>query len=126
MTIYDSSLFHFCTAELRELFIKEGGLKEILRASNTKEIKLLRAVATCMANLAQEGMHWWFILTLHRLMQSKIKIADVVKDIFAGDGLKKILGWISQGDEELTGSAISILANASNNGIIIIPPPFFV
>jgi hypothetical protein len=84
------------TAELREAFIKEGGVSQVLKAAGTKEIKVQRALATCLANLAQE--------------------AEAVKDVIGGDGLKKVLAWITQGDEELTGSAISILANASNNG----------
>lgn len=83
-------------AELRESFIKEGGVAQVLKVVGTKELKVQRALATCLANLAQE--------------------ADAVKDVIGGDGLKKVLGWIAQGDEELTGSSVSILANASNNG----------
>lgn len=84
------------TAELREAFIKEGGVGQVLKAAGAKDIKVQRALATCLANLAQE--------------------AEAVKDVIGGDGLKKVLAWIGQGDEELTGSSVSILANASNNG----------
>lgn len=83
-------------AELREAFLKEGGVGQVLKVVGTKELKVQRALATCLANLAQE--------------------AEAVKEVIAGDGLKKILGWIGQGDEELSGSSVSILANASNNG----------
>lgn len=82
-------------SELREAFIKEGGVGQVLKAAGAKDIKVQRALATCLANLAQE--------------------AEAVKDVIGGDGLKKVLAWIGQGDEELTGSSVSILANASNN-----------
>jgi len=81
--------------ELREAFLKEGGLTQVLRAFGATDIKVKRALATCLANLAQE--------------------TDAVKDIIAGDGLKTILAWIALNDEELTGSAISLLANISNS-----------
>jgi len=82
-------------SELRDSFIKDGGVSHVLKVANSKEIKIQRALATCLANLAQE--------------------AEAVKEVIGGDGIKKVLFWIAQGDDELTGSAISILANASNN-----------
>lgn len=85
-------------AELREAFIKNGGVGKALQAMSTKELKTQRALATCLANLAQES--------------------DAAKEIIAGNNIKAIIEWINQGDEQLTGSAVSILANASNNGKI--------
>lgn len=82
--------------------MREGGVGKALQGMGTKELKVQRALAMCLANLAQE--------------------ADAAKDIIAGNRLKQIIEWIKQGDEELTGSAVSILANASNDGSILPQP----
>lgn len=87
---------HELSVEMREAFIKEGGVGKALQGMGVKEIKVQRALATCLANLAQE--------------------LDAAKEILSGFHLKQIIDWIGQGDEELTASSITILANASNHG----------
>lgn len=79
---------------------------QVLKGAKNKDLKVQRAMATCLANLAQD--------------------TKAAKECLSGDMTRVILGWIDQDDDELTGASLTILANASSRGTPPPPPPLAV
>jgi hypothetical protein len=82
--------------------VKDGGVSQVLKGSDSKDLKVQRAMATCLANVAQDP--------------------KAAKECISGNMTRTILSWVANNDDELTGASLTILANASHNGSPLLPP----
>ncbi len=71
-------------------------MSQVLKGAKNKDLKVQRAMATCLANVAQD--------------------TKAAMECLSGDMTRIILDWIDQDDDELTGASLTILANASSRG----------